>query len=296
MAQQRARIDDSEWNEYLDRRALETRAAERARKTHRERRAHEFADQKARKDAQIVKRFEFAYIRRERAAELEKARDERNRQGINPDAERMALAKVRHDEAARARDATLVTVEANRPEAIVSGAHLAAQTRREHAAEVASANSTSSAEYRAAIEIRVDAAARLRDYRAERAVEIPKIEREQRSAAALMAQQARETRLLREMGEDDAPVMAKSTRPQLRALMALMSEVSESSNAEKAAVSAKSQPVKRSPEKSEVLIDELRSNMAKANKKASKVKPDTGNQRTSRSRFRKMLDGLRRAA
>ncbi len=296
MAQTRARISDSEWNRHLDRRAVEKRAAERAQKTHRERRAHEFAEQKAREDAQRDKRVEYAYIRRQRAAELEKERVDQKRRGINPDAERMALAKVRRDEAAVSRDAILITVENNRPEAIISGGQQAAQTRREHAAELASANSTTSAEYYAAIEIRVEAAARLREYRAERALETPKIEREQRSAAALMAYQARETRRIREMGEEDEPVLAKSTRPQLRALMALMSEVSKSSNAEKAADSAKLQPAKRSPEKSEELIDELRSNMAKAHTKTSDTKPDAGKQKKSRSRFRKKLDGIRRAA
>ncbi len=209
MTQRRANIGDSEWNEHLARKDLETRAAQRARNTHQNRRARELAEQKAREDAQIDKRNEFAYARQEWAAELEKERIDRKRRGIDPNAERMALAKVHRDEAAKTHDATLLTVETNRPDAIISGAHLAAQTRREHAAELASANSATGPKYRAAIEARVDTAARLREYRAER---------ERRSAAALMAQQARETRLLREMGEKDAPVaaeVAKSNRPQL---------------------------------------------------------------------------------
>lgn len=247
MTQRRANIGDSEWNEHLARKDLETRAAQRARSTHQNRRARELAEQKAREDAQIDKRNEFAYARQEWAAELEKERIDRKRRGIDPNAERMALAKVRRDEAAKTHDATLLTVETNRPDAIISGAHLAAQTRREHAAELASANSATGPKYRAAIEVRVDAAARLREYRAEREMENSKIQRERRSAAALMAQQARETRLLREMGEKDAPVaaeVAKSNRPQLRALMALMSEVSESTDAEKTAGSAMPQPFK----------------------------------------------------
>jgi hypothetical protein len=44
------------------------------------------------------------------------------------------------------------------------------------------------------------------------------------------------------------------------------------------------------------LIDELRSNMAKSRKKAADVKSDTGEQQKSRSRLRKMLGMLRRAA
>ena len=44
------------------------------------------------------------------------------------------------------------------------------------------------------------------------------------------------------------------------------------------------------------MIDELRNNMAKVRTKATDVKPDTGMKQKSRSRFRKMLGGLRRAA
>ncbi len=159
MTQRRANIGDSEWNEHLARKDLETRAAQRARNTHQNRRARELAEQKAREDAQIDKRNEFAYARQEWAAELEKERIDRKRRGIDPNAERMALAKVHRDEAAKTHDATLLTVETNRPDAIISGAHLAAQTRREHAAELASANSATGPKYRAAIEVRVDAAA-----------------------------------------------------------------------------------------------------------------------------------------
>jgi len=279
MTQKRANISNSEWNEHLDRKTIEIRAAQRAQHTHRERRARKFAERKAREDAQIDKSKEFAYTRRQRAAELEKERIDRNRRGINPDIERMALAKFRRDEAGRARDASLSTIETNRPDAVITGAYLAAETRREHAAEVASANSTTSAEYRAAIEVRVDAVTRLREYRAERAMETSKIELEGRTAVALMAHQARATRLLREMGEDSTPVLAaESSRPKLRALAALMSEIAKSSDTENTDDSAKPQPVKRSPEKSEELIDELRCNMAKSREEADDVKSDTGKQ------------------
>jgi hypothetical protein len=174
----------SEWELYLAQKALAVDAAHRARLTHRDRRAQESSAQRTHRAALLDQKIELVRTRRDRAMDLELERRDNEARGVDPDTERRTLAKVRRDAAALVRDQGLLTIETNRPAAITYMAQQAVETRQEHNSELTAANDSRSPEYRATIEVRIDAAARLKEYRAERDVEQSKLQGEQRSAAA----------------------------------------------------------------------------------------------------------------
>ncbi len=207
---------------YLERKALAAEAAERAQETHRERREQESEDAQASEEAKVDRVEDMAYAREVRAAEIEFERMENERRGIDAEAERKALAKERRDAAAAARDEDLATAEADRTDAITTAAQQAAETLKEHADELAAANDVTSAQYKTLVNTKVDTAERMTEYRTEREIEQAKIDEERRGAAALMAQQARETRMMREQENDDQPVAPSADKSEIRALAALM--------------------------------------------------------------------------
>jgi len=222
--------EPSLWEQYLERKTLAAAAAERARETHRERREQDPEDEKARRDAQIERAEDVAYAREIRAAEIVFERLERERRGIDAESERRALAKERRDGAAYARDEGLAIAEGDRAEAVTSAARQAAETLKEHADEIATANDVTSAEYRTLVNTKVETAERMQEYRSEREIEQAKIDEERRGAAALMAQQARETRLLRELEDEQQPIAPVVDESEARALATLMGSSASKTN------------------------------------------------------------------
>ena len=222
MTQRSGNTGTSAWDKYVAAKALMTEAAQRAKQTHRERREQESEDEEARNEARVERASDAAGAREERAAELEAERTDQDRRGTDLDAERMALAKERHNSSVQAREETLKTTAADRSEAITSAAQQAAATSHEHAEELAAANDTAGAEYRALMEVRAGTAARMREYRAEREMEGAKIEAERRNASGLMARRAREARRIRELedeGDAPAPRMDPAAARSLSALI-----------------------------------------------------------------------------
>jgi len=284
MSQKQDDSPKSEWAEYLAQRAIATEAAQRARDTHMERRGHEEADEQARKEAQVERATDHAFAREIRAAEIEFERMEQERKGLGADSERIALAKERHDVSVSSREENLSTLESDRADAITTAAQQVAETLRDHADEVATANDTKSAEYRALIEVKVETAARLHEYRGEREIEQVKIEEERRSAAALMALQARETRLLREQEGADEPAPPEVDFSEVRALASLMKKPGAEAKT-KAEVKVEVEVEVTLPKPMHISTEEL---VEKAREEAN-----SGNRI---GRFRKMLGGLGRAA
>jgi hypothetical protein len=264
---------------------MTTEAAQRARYTHLERREQEEGEEQARKEAQSDRANDLAFAQEVRAAEIEFERMEQERKGIDADSERIALAKERHDASVISRAENLSTVESDRADAITNAARQVAETLRDHADEITTANDTKSAEHRALIEVKVEAAARLHEYRNEREIEQVKIDAERRSAAALMTQQARETRLLREKEGVEQSAAPEADLKEVRALADLMNKPRLDAKED---AKAEIRSAKPSHISTDELVDEARRKIAGARKKVG--------QRTSPSRFRKVLGGLRRAA
>jgi len=183
--------------------------------------------------------------------------------------ERRTLAKGRRDAAAQVRDQNLSTVERNRPDAITSAAQQAAETHQERNEEQTVLNDPTSAEYRGLVEMKLDSAARFRHYRKEREAEQLKTAGERRIAAAHMAREARRTRMLREMQEEEPLVSRERQLTQVRALAALMSEVRNESLAAKGISTTTPKPAERTPEQTEELIDRARRNIAAVRKSAT---------------------------
>ncbi|MBT3942854.1 MAG: hypothetical protein HOC77_05370 [Chloroflexi bacterium] len=222
MTQEHDQPEPSLWELYLERKVIEAAAAERAQETHRERREQEADDDRDSEEAKLERAEDLAYTREVREAELEFERMERERRGIDAGTERRALAKERHAAAAVAREADLLRLEADRVDAIATAALQAAETLQEHAEEFATSTDVNGAQYKALVETKVETAARMQEYRSERETEQSKIEEERRGAASLMAQQARETRLLRELEGGSQPVVPAVDRSEIRALAALL--------------------------------------------------------------------------
>ena len=267
--------------------ALIAEAARRAQKTHRVRREHEPEEEKARIEAGLERASEAAVAREERNSELEAERREQDRRGVDPDAERMALAKDRHRTAAMARDERLEVVAADRSAAATSAAIQAARTNREHAEEQIAFNDARSDEYRALVEARVIIAARLREYRAQRVVEQAEVEKERRTASVVMARQARGVHRLRLL-EDEEMVLARAFDARAAgALSALIEELGEA-GAEKS--------VRRSLPAGAALIGEGRKSVEAARGKRVLSKDSGEDSRYGRGVLRKILRGLRRAA
>ncbi|MBT6681298.1 MAG: hypothetical protein HOB07_04520 [Chloroflexi bacterium] len=270
MTNKRNQSRSADWDTYRSDRADSSQSMRRARDTHRERRALELQDLKDRTEGRQERVNELEITRRERAAELERARLDEKRRGVNPETERQTLAKGRRDAAADVRDQNLLRVERNRPDAITSVAQQAAQAHQEHRQERSVVNDPTSAEYRGLVEIKRDSAERLRQHRAERDAEDVKLAGERRIAAAHMAREARRTRMLREMEEETGLNSRETQLAEVGALAKLMSEVREEMAAEKGMKVSTPKPVERTPEQTEALIDLARVNIAEVRKAMSK--------------------------
>jgi hypothetical protein len=114
-----------------------------------------------------------------------------------------------------------------------------------------------------------------------------------------MALQARETRLLREMGDVELPVSVLLNPPKLQALAALISEVNDSAEPKESA-SQKKTRIRRTSEESEMRIDELRRTLAANRKKAAAPdqdeSSDVSDQSSGQGMFRMMFKRVRRGA